>query len=125
MGRVVCMRAAGAFLIKNQTCGGEATAAPIQSIGAAVMSALDVIEEPRANPLEVIEHIATANNWPFDRPTADEITLLVRGKWTDYQGSFTWMFDLEALHLALAFELKVPEHCRPELMRLTSMINEQ
>jgi hypothetical protein len=89
------------------------------------MSALDVIEEPRANPLEVIETMATANNWMFERPTADEITMVVRGKWTDYQGSFTWMFDLEALHLALAFELKTPEHCRAELQRLNSMINEQ
>ena len=89
------------------------------------MSALDIIQEPRANPLEVIEHMAMANNWSFERPTADEITLVVRGKWTDYQGSFTWMFDLEALHLALAFELKVPEHPRAELARLTSLINEQ
>ncbi len=89
------------------------------------MSALDIIEEPRANPIEVIERTATVNNWPFERPSADEITLVIRGKWTDYQASFTWMFDLEALHLALAFELKVPEHCQSELHRLTSMINEQ
>jgi hypothetical protein len=89
------------------------------------MSSLDIIEEPRANPLEVIERMATTNDWSFERPSADEITLLVRGKWTDYQGSFTWMFDLEALHLALAFELKAPEHTHAELQRLTSLINEQ
>ena len=29
--------------------------------------------------------------------------------WTDYQVSFTWMHDIEALHLACAFDLKVPE----------------
>ena len=89
------------------------------------MSALDIIEEPGANPLEVIEHMARANDWSFDRPTSDEITMVVRGKWTDYQGSFTWMFDLEALHLALAFELKAPEHTHAELQRLTTLINEQ
>ena len=89
------------------------------------MSALDIIDEPRANPLEVIEHMAATNAWSFERPTADEITLLVRGKWTDYQGSFTWMVDREALHLALAFELKAPERNQPELQRLTSLINEQ
>jgi hypothetical protein len=89
------------------------------------MSALDIIEEPRANPLDMIERLGAAHNWTFDRSTADEITLVVRGKWADYQGSFTWMFDLEAVHFALAFELKIPEHCQAELQRLISLINEQ
>jgi hypothetical protein len=39
--------------------------------------------------------------------------------------SYTWMFDIEALHLACAFELKVPERCRGEVQQLISMINEQ
>src|SRR5262249_55469561 len=55
----------------------------------------------------------------------DEITILVTGKWSDYQVSYTWMFDIEALHLACAFELKVPERCRGEVQQLISLINEQ
>src|SRR5262249_16832918 len=47
------------------------------------------------------------------------------GKWSDYQVSYTWMFDIEALHLACAFELKVPERCRGEVQQLISLINEQ
>jgi hypothetical protein len=35
------------------------------------------------------------------------------------------MFDIEALHLACAFELKVPERCRGEVQQLISLINEQ
>jgi hypothetical protein len=35
------------------------------------------------------------------------------------------MFDLEALHLACAFELKVPERRRGEIQQLISLINEQ
>jgi hypothetical protein len=35
------------------------------------------------------------------------------------------MFDIEALHLACAFELKVPDRCRGEIQQLVSMINEQ
>jgi hypothetical protein len=89
------------------------------------MTVIDVAEEHRANPLEVVERMATTNDWSFQRANDDEITMVVRGKWTDYQGSFTWMFDVEALHLAVAFELKVPERCQAELQRLTSMINEQ
>jgi hypothetical protein len=89
------------------------------------MSLNDVIEQHRGNPLEVVEHIATTNDWSFERAGDDEITILVRGKWADYQVSFTWMYDLEALHLACAFEMKTPERCRVEVQQLISMINEQ
>jgi hypothetical protein len=35
------------------------------------------------------------------------------------------MYDIEALHLACAFEFKVPERCRGEVQQLISLINEQ
>jgi hypothetical protein len=89
------------------------------------MSLIDFNEPTRANPLDVVERVAATNGWSIERAGDDEITLLVTGKWTDYQVSFTWMFDIEALHLACAFELKVPERCRPEVQQLISMINEQ
>ena len=75
------------------------------------MSLIDFSEQSRANPLEVVERMASTNDWSFERAGEDEITILVRGKWTDYQVSFTWMYDIEALHLACAFEFKVPERC--------------
>ena len=62
---------------------------------------------------QTLGHISHGRN--VERAGEDEITILVRGKWSDYQVSYTWMFDLEALHLACAFELKVPEHCRAEV----------
>ena len=89
------------------------------------MALTDFFEQPRGNPLEVVERLASANDWSFERAGEDEITILVTGKWTDYQVSFTWMFDIEALHLACAFDLKVPERCRAEVQLLISLINEQ
>ena len=83
------------------------------------------LNQASRNPLEVVERVAASNDWSFERAGEDEITILVRGKWTDYQVSFTWMFDIEALHLACAFELKVPERWRAEVQQLISMINEQ
>ncbi|TMK11223.1 MAG: hypothetical protein E6G75_19500 [Alphaproteobacteria bacterium] len=73
------------------------------------MSLIDFTEQPHGNPLEVVERVAATNGWSFERAGEDEITILVAGKWSDYQVSYTWMFDIEALHLACAFELKVPE----------------
>jgi hypothetical protein len=87
--------------------------------------ALNLVEHTQANPLDVVERVASTNDWSFERAGEDEITLVVTGKWTDYQVSFSWMFDIEALHLACAFELKVPERWRTEVQQLISMINEQ
>jgi hypothetical protein len=78
-----------------------------------------------ANPLDTIEGIASANEWSFERADNFEITMLVGGKWCDYQISLTWMEDLEALHIASAFDLKVPERRRDEVQKLIAMINEQ
>ena len=89
------------------------------------MSLINFSEQSRGNPLEVVERMATTNDWSFERAGEDEITILVRGKWADYQVSFTWMFDIEALHLACAFELKVPDRLRNEVQQLIAMINEQ
>lgn len=79
----------------------------------------------RINPLDVVERIAAGNDWSFECAGDDEITILVTGRWTDYQLSYTWMHDIEALHLACAFDLKVPERRRAEVQTLISLINEQ
>ena len=65
------------------------------------------------------------NDWSFERAGEDEITISCTGRWTDYQVSFTWMDDIEALHLACAFDLKVPERRRAEVQQLIALINEQ
>jgi hypothetical protein len=89
------------------------------------MSLIDFSQHSRANPLEVVERVAASNDWSFERAGEDEITILVRGKWSDYQVSFTWMYDIEALHLACAFELKVPDRSHATVQQLISFINEQ
>jgi len=89
------------------------------------MSLIDYSEQPRLNPLDVVEGMAAGNDWSFERASDDEITILVAGRWTDYQVSYTWMSDIEALHLACAFDFKVPEPRRAEVQQLISLINEQ
>jgi hypothetical protein len=89
------------------------------------MSLIDFSEQHRLNPLDVVEHVAGTNNWSFERASDEEITLLVGGRWTDYQVSFTWMFAIESLHLACAFDFKVPERRRAEVQQLIAHINEQ
>ncbi|MBI4273418.1 MAG: YbjN domain-containing protein [Rhizobiales bacterium] len=89
------------------------------------MALIDFSEAQRINPLDVVERVAAVNDWSFERAGDDEITILINGRWTDYQVSFTWMGEIEALHLACAFDLKVPERRRAEVQQLISYVNEQ
>ena len=81
-------------------------------------------EQP-GNPVDLVERLASLNDWSFERSNDYEISLSIAGRWTDYQVSFQWMSELEALHLACAFDLKVPEARRPEVLKLLAMVNEQ
>ena len=87
------------------------------------MSLIEIEQERQSNPVDVIEHIAGLNDWSFERSGEDEITISVTGGWTDYHVSFSWMEENEAIHLACAFDLKVPEARRMEIMRLLTKIN--
>jgi hypothetical protein len=88
------------------------------------MSHLDIPLDS-SSPIAVVEEIAAFNDWTFERSGADEVTILANGSWTDYELAFTWMGSIEALHLACAFDMKIPEARLAEVQRLTAMINEQ
>ncbi len=77
------------------------------------------------NPIDLFEHIALENDWTLDRASEDEITISIPGEWSDYHLSINWRYDIEALHLACAFELKVRPARLPEIYRLLAQINEQ
>lgn len=89
------------------------------------MSLVEAEFEREINPVDMIEHVASHNQWEFERSSDDEICLSVDGVWTDYNVSLSWMEDFEALHLACAFDLKVPESRINETTKLLSLINEQ
>jgi hypothetical protein len=89
------------------------------------MSLIELIRNPQHNPLDAVERLAMLRDWNFDRATDDEVTLVVEGRWSDYQISFTWMPDIEALHIACAFDMKAPARRRGEMVELVAMVNEQ
>jgi hypothetical protein len=89
------------------------------------MSLIDIEQERHSHPVDVIEQIAALNDWSFERAGDDEITISISGGWSDYHVSFSWMEEREAIHLACAFDLKVPEARRLEVMKLLSAVNEQ
>jgi len=86
---------------------------------------IEIEEDTSLHPVDIIEHIALINDWAFERAEADEISISVRGGWSDYHVSFNWMNELESLHVASSFDLKVPKVRQNEVQKLISKINEQ
>ncbi|WP_414706513.1 YbjN domain-containing protein [Saliniramus sp.] len=89
------------------------------------MTPLLLHEDRAEHPLDEVERLAANEHWVFERFDADEMCVSVSGQWADYQIAFTWIPEVEALHIACAFDLKVQERRRTELLHLVSMINEQ
>ena len=70
------------------------------------MTLIDVHPERTANPV-------------------DEIAISIAGDDTDYNVAVTWLSEIEALHVACAFDIKVPAARRNEVTKLLALINEQ
>lgn len=89
------------------------------------MSLLSIEPSRVEHPVDVVERLASLREWSFDREDEDEISISVEGTAADYHVAFTWLSDLEALHVGCAFDLKVPDRRRVEMQSLVALINEQ
>lgn len=81
--------------------------------------------ERDCHPVDVVEQLATLHDWVFDRCAEDEINISVDGGSTNYHVSINWQDDLESLHLACAFDIRVAENRQEEICRLIVLINAQ
>ena len=81
--------------------------------------------ESGMNPVELVEQIAASQDWAFDRSSDDEITLSIAGSWSDYNLSFNWRDEQEDLHVACAFDFKIPKLRRNEVCQLVARVNSQ
>ncbi|CAN5311171.1 YbjN domain-containing protein [soil metagenome] len=87
------------------------------------MTALQQIQST-PHPLDRVEELAEANDWVLDRTAEDEVNLIVGASHGDLQLSLSWRSDFESLHVACAFDLKVPPLRREEVGRLVNRVNE-
>jgi hypothetical protein len=81
--------------------------------------------EPVVNPLDLIEEIITAHEWPFDRANDDELMAQIPGKWCDYRLYFAWSGDMSALHFSCALDIKVASYRRAAINELLALTNER
>ena len=89
------------------------------------MASLEAVESEPSNPLDRVERVAALREWALDRSDDDEVTLLVTSPFSDLHVALNWRADLETLHVAASFDMKVPLPRRDEASRLVALINEQ
>ncbi len=77
------------------------------------------------NPLDLIEQIAIANDWDYQRQADDELAAILAGQWCNYRVWFTWHFEMGVLHLGCALDVKVPAAKRTGLYQLLALANEK
>jgi hypothetical protein len=87
------------------------------------MSALSVRPANIRNPLDLVEEIVCAHQWPFQRSGDDELAVEFSGHWCSYQLHFVWSEDLSAMHLSCFMDVKVPKRRYGAVAELVVQMN--
>src|SRR5438876_3947650 len=90
-----------------------------------VMAEIYSLHGERLSPLDRVERLANARDWFVDRAGDDEVNMIVGAQWGDLTVSLNWRDDVESLHIACSFDVRVPGGRREEIGRLVTMLNEQ
>ncbi|NYZ14133.1 hypothetical protein HL658_16380 [Azospirillum sp. RWY-5-1] len=75
------------------------------------------------NPLDIVEEIVTANEWPFERASDDELIVEIGGRWCDYRLYFVWQPDISAMQFSCQFDMKVQPNRRTPVNDLLAEVN--
>jgi hypothetical protein len=76
------------------------------------------------HPIDVVEHLAEAHDWDFDRVTEDQIAMTVEGQWRTYSITLAWSAQDETLRLISTFEMDPPSDRMAELHDLLNRAND-
>lgn len=75
------------------------------------------------NPLDIVEEIVNANEWPFERSSDDELIVEIGGRWCDYRLYFVWQPDVSAMQFSCQFDMKVQPGRRSAVNDLLAAVN--
>jgi len=88
---------------------------------------IDVLEHTArfADPLDVLEAVASNAEMPVERIDRSELHINVSGGWRDMAIWFAWRPDLHTLQLGAPLDLKAPEGRLADVCRLLALVNER
>jgi hypothetical protein len=75
------------------------------------------------NPLDSIETILHNQDWVFDRTQEDKITVHISGSNGQYQLTFTWLEEYNAVNFRCEYDLHIPKMHLNTLNRALQNIN--
>ena len=78
-----------------------------------------------ASPLDVVEHVLSAENLPFDRTDDEGLAFALLGDWKEYELWFSWRREAACLQLCLALDLKIEKPSYFGLYELMSIVNQR
>jgi hypothetical protein len=77
------------------------------------------------DPLDVVEHVLSAENLEFDRTEDGDLAFALAGDWKDYELWFAWRPEADCLQLCLSLDLRAPKSRRAASYELLSLINQR
>lgn len=77
------------------------------------------------NPIDLVEEIIGANEWPFQRAGENDLVAEISGRWCDYRLHFGWLPEVNAMEFSCGIDVKVGERQRPAVYALLAMVNER
>jgi hypothetical protein len=75
------------------------------------------------DPLDVVEHVLTAENLPFERTEDGDLAFTLAGDWKDYELWFAWRPEADCLQLCLSMDLTSAKEQRVDALELISQLN--
>ncbi|TQS73406.1 diacylglyceryl transferase [Rhodobacteraceae bacterium] len=77
------------------------------------------------HPIDVVEDLAEAHAWDFNRVADDQISMVVEGQWRSYALTLAWSDRDEMLRLIMTFEMDPPADRLPVLYDMLNRANDQ
>lgn len=78
-----------------------------------------------SNPIDLIEELIQAQEWPYHRLNQEAIVIEIPGRWGDYRLQFFWQSEVNILQLSCDLDLCIPGKDLSKVFELLSRINER
>jgi len=83
------------------------------------------IDRDEAAPVDMLSAFFEARGWTSELVSDEEITVDIKGSWTNYQMRAIWRDEDNVLQLLVLPDVRVPEEKRAVLYKALGLINEQ
>ena len=77
------------------------------------------------HPIDIVERIASSNEWDFDRIAEDQIAMAIEGQWRTYSITLAWSDHDETLRMICTFDMEPPAARLPALYEGLNAVNDQ